>query len=152
MIESISMQGVASFQDPTPVSLNTNKKVVLFYGHNGTGKSTVARYLQDTTNSNYFNCSYVLPNAKDYQILVYNTDFVEKNFSQDSFEGIFTLGEKNVAAELAISAAEEEIVKLEEQRTQKQTLKKQHEDKEIAQVKAIKDKCFEIKKEHEKKI
>ncbi|EGR0626943.1 AAA family ATPase [Vibrio cholerae] len=151
MIESISMQGVASFQDPTPVSLNTNKKVVLFYGHNGTGKSTVARYLQDTTNSNYFNCSYVLPNAKDYQILVYNTDFVEKNFSQDSFEGIFTLGEKNVAAELAISAAEEEIVKLEEQRTQKQTLKKQHEDKEIAQVKAIKDKCFEIKKEHEKK-
>ncbi|WP_125559348.1 AAA family ATPase [Pseudoalteromonas rubra] len=151
MIESISMQGVASFQNPTPVSLNTNKKVVLFYGHNGTGKSTVARYLQDTTHSNYLNCSYVLPNAQDYQILVYNTDFVEKNFSQDSFEGVFTLGEKNVTAEQAISAAEEEIVKLEEQRTQKQALKKQHGDKKTAQVKAIKNKCFEIKKEHDKK-
>ncbi|TMO57896.1 AAA family ATPase [Pseudoalteromonas phenolica] len=151
MIESISIQGVASFQNPTPVSLNTNKKVVLFYGHNGTGKSTVARYLQDTKHSNYSNCRYVLPNAQDYQILVYNTDFVEKNFSQDSFEGVFTLGETNVTAEQAISAAEKEISKLEEQRTQKQTLKKQHEDKEVAQVKAIKDKCFETKKEHDKK-
>lgn len=151
MIESISMQGVASFQNTTPVYLNTNKKAVLFYGHNGTGKSTLARYLQDTTHSNYSNCSYVLPNAQDYQILVYNTDFVEKNFSQDSFEGVFTLGETNVTAEQAISVAEEEIVKLEEQRTQKQTLKKQHEEKEIAQVKAIKNKCFEIKKEHDKK-
>ena len=131
MIESISMQGVASFQKPTPVNLNTNKKVVLFYGHNGTGKSTLARYLQDTTHSNYSKCSYVLPNSQDYKILVYNTDFVEKNFSQDSFEGVFTLGETNVTAELAISAAEEEIVKLEEQRTQKQTIKKQLEDKEI---------------------
>lgn len=151
MIESISMQGVASFQNPTSVSLNTNKKVVLFYGHNGTGKSTVARYLQDTTHSNYSNCSHVLPNAQDYLIQVYNTDFVEKNFSQDSFEGVFTLGETNVTAEQTISAAEEEIVRLEEQRTQKQTLKKQHEDKEIAQVKTIKDNCFEIKKEHDKK-
>jgi len=151
MIESISMQGVTSFQNPTPVSLNTNKKVVLFYGHNGTGKSSIARYLQDTTNSNYSNCRCVLPNAQDYQMLVYNTDFVEKNFSQDSFEGVFTLGEKNVTAEQAISAAEEEIIKLEEQRTQKQTLKKQYEEKEIAQVKKIKDNCFEIKKEHDKK-
>ena len=31
----------------------------------------------------------------------------------------------------------------EDQRTQKQTLKKHHEDKEVAQIKAIKDKCFE---------
>jgi wobble nucleotide-excising tRNase len=151
MIESISMQGVASFQNPTPISLNTNKKIVLFYGHNGTGKSTVARYLQDTTHSNYSNCSYELPNAQDYQILVYNTDFVEKNFSQDSFEGVFTLGETNVTAEQAISTAEVEIVKLEEQRTEKQTLKGKHEDKRTTQVKAIKNKCFEIKQEHDKK-
>ena len=151
MIESISIQGVASFQNPTPVSLNTNKKIVLFYGHNGTGKSTVARYLQDTTHNNYSNCSYVLPNTQDYQILVYNTDFVEKNFSQDSFEGVFTLGETNVTAEQAISTAEAEIVKLEEQRTQKQILIDQHKEKKTRQEKTIKDKCFEIKKEHDKK-
>ncbi|MEZ9236626.1 AAA family ATPase [Shewanella sp. 10N.286.52.A9] len=151
MIESISIQGVASFQNPTPVSLNTNKKIVLFYGHNGTGKSTVARYLQDTTRINYSNCSYVLPNSQDYETLVYNTDFVEKNFSQDSFEGVFTLGETNVAAEQAISTAELEIKALEEQRVQKQTISTQHEEKKNTQVKAIKNKCFEIKKEHDKK-
>lgn len=151
MIESISMQGVASFQNPTPVSLITNKQIVLFYGHNGTGKSTVARYLQDTTHSNYSNCRYVLPNSLDYQILVYNTDFVEQNFSQDSFEGVFTLGESNVTAEQAISNAEAEIVKLEEKRTKKQTLKGIHEDKKTTQIKAIKNTCFEIKKEHDKK-
>lgn len=151
MIESISMQGVASFQDPTPVSLNTNKKIVLFYGHNGTGKSTVARYLQDTTHNNYSHCSYVLPNAQDYQILVYNTDFVEKNFSQGSFEGVFTLGETNVTAEQAINTAKAEIEKLEKQRTQKQTLNGQHKEKETTQEKAIQAKCFETKHMHDKK-
>jgi wobble nucleotide-excising tRNase len=151
MIESISIQGVASFQSSTPVTLNTNKKIVLFYGHNGTGKSTVARYLQDTTRISYSNCSYVLPNSQDYETLVYNTDFVEKNFSQDSFEGVFTLGETNVAAEQAISTAELEIKELEEQRVQKQTINTQHEEKKTTQVKAIKNKCFETKKEHDKK-
>jgi wobble nucleotide-excising tRNase len=150
MIESISMQGVASFQNPTPVSLSTNKKIVLLYGHNGTGKSTVARYLQDRTHSNYSNCSYVLPNSQDYQILVYNTDFVERSFSQDSFEGVFTLGETNVSAEQAIGAAELEIIELEKQRTQKQELKDLHKEKRTTKIKAIKNKVFDVKKDHDK--
>ncbi|GFO73367.1 hypothetical protein BJAS_P4130 [Bathymodiolus japonicus methanotrophic gill symbiont] len=145
------MQGVASFQDPTPVVLDTNKKIVLFYGHNGTGKSTVARYLQDKKHNKYSNCSYELPNAQDYQILVYNTDFVDKNFSEGSFQGIFTLGEANVTAEQAVSTAEAEIKKLEKQRNQaKQTLKL-HEEEKTTQEKAIRDKCFESKRKHEKK-
>jgi wobble nucleotide-excising tRNase len=150
MIESIAIQGVASFRNATPVSLNTNKKIVLFYGHNGTGKSTLARYLQDTKHSNYSNCSYMLPNSQDYQILVYNTDFVEKNFSQNSFEGVFTLGETSVTAEQAMSAAEGEIIELEKQRTQKQTLKSHHEKKKKTHVKAIRDECFKTKREHDK--
>lgn len=150
MIESISMQGVASFQKSTPVSLNTNKKIVFLYGHNGTGKSTVAKYLQDTTHSSYNNCSYVLPNSQDYQILVYNTDFVDRNFSQDSFNGVFTLGETNISAEQAISEAELDIIELEKQRNQKQIYKTQLNEKKATQVKAIKDKCFETKQEYEK--
>nr|WP_315709826.1 AAA family ATPase [Brenneria ulupoensis] len=122
MIESITMQGVASFSELTPVTINTNKKLVVIYGHNGTGKSTLARYLQNTSDSNYNRCNFTLPNSQDYQLLVYNTDFVEKNFSQDSFEGVFTLGEENVAAEQAITVAEQEITSLEGQRHQNSKL------------------------------
>jgi wobble nucleotide-excising tRNase len=151
MIESISIRGVASFQSPNPVSLSTNKKIVLFYGQNGTGKSTVARYLQDKTHNKYSNCSYVLANSEDYEILVYNTDFVEKSFSQDSLEGVFTLGEANVTAEQAISVAELEIIELEKQRTQKQESKRLQEEKKTSQLKAMNDSAFDVKKEHDKR-
>lgn len=123
MIETISMQGAASFSGTSPISIDIKKKIVFLYGHNGTGKSTVARYLQNTTDSKYQACRYTLPNSQDYQILVYNTDFIEKSFSQDSFEGVFTLGETNVIAEQAIESSEEKIQKLESQRTEAQKKK-----------------------------
>lgn len=151
MIESITMQGVASFSDSTPVTINTNKKSVIVYGHNGTGKSTLARYLQNTSHSNYNRCQHTLPNSQDYQILVYNTDFVERNFSQDSFEGVFTLGEENVAAEQAINIAEQEITTLEAQRHQKQQTKAEFENKKKSKVRDINNKVYEIKKEHDRK-
>lgn len=151
MIESITMKGVTSFNSPQPVTVDTNKKVVFLYGHNGTGKSTVARFLQSPTSPDYANCSYTLPNPQDYQILVYNTDFVEANFSQDSFEGVFTLGESNVAAEQAIAAAETKITDLEARRDQKQQLKAQLEEKKETEIKRVLAKVFETKKEHDKR-
>ncbi|WP_348827037.1 AAA family ATPase [Halomonas sp. RT37] len=151
MIESISMQGVASFSELTPVTINTNKKLVVIYGHNGTGKSTLARYLQNTSDSNYNRCNFTLPNSQDYQLLVYNTDFVEKNFSQDSFEGVFTLGEENVAAEQAITVAEQEITSLEGQRHQKQQAKSECGTRKETKIRHIKNKVYEIKKEHDRK-
>ncbi|OUE43980.1 hypothetical protein BZY95_06900 [Billgrantia desiderata SP1] len=151
MIESITMQGVASFSDLTPVSINTNKKIVIVYGHNGTGKSTLARYLQNTADFNYNRCNHALPNSQDYQLLVYNTDFVEKNFSQDSFEGVFTLGEENVTAEQAITVAEQKITSLESQRHQKQQAATECKTKKDSKIRHIKNKVYEIKKEHERK-
>jgi len=150
MIESITMQGAASFSSTTPISIDIKKKVVFLYGHNGTGKSTVARYLQSTTDLKYQTCRYTLPNSQDYQILVYNTDFIEKNFSQDSFEGVFTLGETNVIAEQAIENAEEKIQQLESQRTETQNNKKEHEQRKTAQIKSIKDHVFKVKKSYER--
>lgn len=151
MIESISIQGVASFRSSDVIKVDTNKKIVLFYGHNGTGKSTIARYLQEPTQEIYKNCCHVLPNSQDYQIIVYNTDFVEKNFSQDNLEGIFTLGEANVEAEKAIILAERQLLELEEQRTQKQKFIELQITEKTTKINEIQNKCFQSKREHEKK-
>jgi len=67
MIESITMQGVASYCPQTPITINTKKKNVFLYGHNGSGKSTIARFIQDQLSPKYNKCSAILPNATEYE-------------------------------------------------------------------------------------
>ena len=59
MISQISIKNVASY-DNTGVVINTDKKINYFFGYNGSGKSTIAKYLHDIT----------LP------IIEHNTDFL----------------------------------------------------------------------------
>ena len=42
------MKNVASY-DATGVSIDTGKKINFFFGYNGCGKSTIARFLHDIT-------------------------------------------------------------------------------------------------------
>lgn len=151
MIESITMSNVASFNGPTPVSIETNKKVTLLYGHNGSGKSTIGRYLQNPDDIKFNTCSHILKNANDYQILVYNTDFIEKNFSQSSFEGIFTLGENNVDAENKIKECEIKLEEIEKEINLKKSSIEKHESTIDLKTKSIKDKVFSLKRNYEKK-
>ena len=51
MIRKISMNLVSSFKNPA--ILETDKKVNLIYGLNGTGKSTISDYLYDRSNSKF---------------------------------------------------------------------------------------------------
>ena len=102
-ITKINLNGVASYK--TSATLQTNKKVNLIYGLNGTGKSTLSDYLHQQTNEKYKNCS-VEGLGDDHEILVYNQTFIRENFFEaENVKGIFTLSKENKDAEIKIENA-----------------------------------------------
>jgi wobble nucleotide-excising tRNase len=106
---------IASYSPISPVVVNTeNKKVNLFYGLNGSGKSTIGNFLQSKTDSIYQKCE-ILPTNLEHEVLVYNQKFVQQNFYEiPQQKGIFTLSETNKEAEEAIEDAEKTINGIEE--------------------------------------
>lgn len=112
MIEKILLCNVSSYSPDCAVSIAPLKRVNLFYGHNGTGKTTIGNFLQSPTEACYSACS-VEPIKDNRQVLVYNHLFMEKNFHEATSQpGVFTLSEGNVEAEAALSAAETAIAEL----------------------------------------
>jgi len=104
------MNGVASYK--TPAVLETDKKVNLVYGLNGTGKSILSTYLYEKENGDFSKCN--IENLNNEDILVYNQKFIQDYFYEsDNLKGIFTLSKENKEAEKKIKNAEKEIEKLE---------------------------------------
>jgi wobble nucleotide-excising tRNase len=150
MITLISMQSTASFSGQQPTIIPNLKSINLLYGQNGTGKSTIGRFLQDPSNIDYLQCKMSLNTPENYEIIVYNTDFSDANFSSnDSLKGIFTLGEENIEAENAINAASQELHRLDGNSTALTEKNKTKDDKLTALSDNIKKTLFASKKTHE---
>lgn len=97
MIENVSLSGVATF-DVQPVVLGPLSRVNFIFGTNGTGKTTISRVIAN--DAGYASCGVAWKDGRPLQTLVYNRDFVERNFSRSAeLKGVFTLGEKQVKAE-----------------------------------------------------
>ena len=118
MITSISMKNVASY-DATGVSIDTGKKINFFFGYNGCGKSTIARFLHDITlptaekSVDFADCSQTGYNATTESILVYNEEFRRDNFiTQDEQKGIFSLNKTNSVIDGLINEANSKITNL----------------------------------------
>lgn len=106
MIESISLSNEASYGN-SPVVLQKLSKHNFFYGANGTGKTTITRVIADEVS--FPTCQVNWTGGTKFQALVYNRDFVEKNFNQSSeLKGIFTLGEKDESILQKIKGAKQE--------------------------------------------
>ena len=106
MIESIRIAGVASYSQ-TPEFLTGLSKFNFLYGSNGSGKTTISRVIAD--DGGFPACS-VTWNGTKLQTMVYNRDFVTKNFSQSpELKGIFTLGENNIDSTRKIACAKSEL-------------------------------------------
>lgn len=97
MIESISLSKTATYGEQ-PEVLGPLRSVNFIFGTNGTGKTTISRVIAES--SGYVNCGVVWKDGRPMQALVYNRDFVERNFSRSiELKGVFTLGEKQVKAQ-----------------------------------------------------
>lgn len=103
MIESIQIKDVATYGD-TSEHLTGLSKFNFLYGSNGSGKTTITRVIADE--GEFPACSVSWKGGTKLQSMVYNRDFVTKNFSPSvELKGIFTLGEKNVDTINKITAA-----------------------------------------------
>lgn len=118
MITSIKLKSVASYTHER--TLNTDKKINLVYGLNGTGKTTFSNFLKDKNNSKFSDCS--ISGGETAKILVYNQEFINENFYEKyDLKGVFTISEPNVIAGENIKNAKAEIEKLETQEKAKKT-------------------------------
>lgn len=94
MIESISLSKVATYPD-APEAMNGMKSLNFIYGSNGAGKTTIGKVIADPTFSS--DCSLSWKGGAPLQTLVYNRDFVDRNFKpSEDLKGVFTLGEQEI--------------------------------------------------------
>ncbi len=99
------MRDIASYKAAT--SLETDKKVNLVYGLNGTGKSVLSNYLYDPTNQEFADCS--IEGLTTERLYVYNQKFVQDYFFEsEGLDGIFTLSKENKIAEGKLEEAKKE--------------------------------------------
>ena len=77
MIESIRIQDEASFGSDPQVLAGLSHNNFIF-GANGTGKTTVSRII--ASESEFPHCRVTWRGGTKLETLVYNRDFVEKNF------------------------------------------------------------------------
>ena len=116
MITSINIKNIASFDDVRGVEINDLKKVNFFFGFNGSGKSTIAKYLQNLSldpsdqNAEFSSCSSVGYNRNQHEILTFNDEFIDENFQRnDELKGVFSLNKSNTTIDNQIKVEETKI-------------------------------------------
>ena len=117
MIKRIKLNNIAPYICGEQV-IEANHINFLF-GLNGSGKTTISRYVRNPEQPCYSDCS-VEWDGKPIKCAVYNKDYVEENFNESSIPGIFTLGEENIEAKEQIEQYAANIKELEERRTKLQ--------------------------------
>lgn len=146
MISKISLNNVACFKNLTV--LETDKKVNLIYGLNGTGKSTLSDYLLKPNETKFNNCS-TDGLSNDFEVLVYNQTFIQEEFHEpESQKGIFTLSKKNKEAETKIANAEKELKRIDTEKGLKEKELQKEKDAIASKYKTAKDKIWEIKQNY----
>lgn len=145
MITKIEIDGIPPFKEKT--GLETEQKVNLIYGLNGTGKTTLSNLLYDTNqtelptgvNLEYSNGS---DSIDSYEIIVYNQRFVKDNFYESSeIKGIFSLSKDNTEAQKAIDSANKVKNEL---NVKKESLLQQQKDISTEQNNATSNICNEL--------
>ena len=145
MINKIVMKNVASYKAET--ILQTDKKINLIYGLNGTGKSTVSGFLYDMTEPAYADCSVEGLMATD-RVLVYNQKFVRDHFHEKAgIQGIFTLSKENKEAQQLIEKATKAIKEYIEKRKAIEIEKEKKEKEYKKQVSVFQKETWVIKSE-----
>jgi|694.fasta_scaffold82851_2 wobble nucleotide-excising tRNase len=156
MIESITISDIATFAI-APEVLNGLAQFNYLFGSNGTGKTTVSRVIADEIS--FPTCKVTWKAGTKLQPMVYNHDFVERNFTQSTeLKGVFTLGKEQVDTLTKIADARVERDHL-TTRIEGLTEALQGADGtggkkgELATLESgLKDKCWAQKQKHDAKL
>jgi len=91
MIDSIHIASIATYGANEEI-LDGLSLFNYIYGSNGSGKTTISRIIADPTS--FPSCQVQWKAGNVLQVMVYNHDFIERNFNQTKeLRGVFTLGE-----------------------------------------------------------
>ncbi len=106
MIESITIKDFATYSKDTPQKLDGLSKVNFLFGSNGAGKTVISQIIDNE--SKFSECKIAWKGGEQLETMVYNRDFVKRNFSQSTeIQGVFTLGEEQQDTLDKISSAKE---------------------------------------------
>lgn len=106
MIGELIINNVATYH--SLASLNDLRRINYIYGANGTGKTTISRVIAQVQANDH--CQLIWQGGVELDRMVYNRDFVDRNFNQDGpLQGVFTLGENQIEAEQKINELKPQI-------------------------------------------
>lgn len=143
MITKINLNGVASYR--ALVTLETDKKINIIYGLNGTGKSTFSNFLYNLSSPLYKGCS--LESGDNEEILVYNQQFIKDNFvDSDNLKGIFSLSKENKEIEDKINMSEKALEEIDADIGKRKSEIEKTEAELQAKKEEVYDRLFEIKR------
>ena len=149
MISKITMKDIASY-DTTGVDIDTNKKINFFFGYNGCGKSTIARFLHNISlpfveqSSDFANCTQIGFNSATETILVYNEEFRNDNFiTKDEQRGIFSLNKTNAVIDSLIEQANDRVAELQRNLASSKTRGEELEKKQMNKLKELEGIVFD---------
>ena len=107
MINDIIVKNVATYDNSDHLIANL-KKLNFFYGTNGSGKTTISRIINSPFN--YKDSTIQWENNRPLNCMVYNKDFIRKNFQQSSnIPGVFTLGEDSIENQQRIKELQQSL-------------------------------------------
>ena len=146
MISKIVITGVTSYRKEAV--LETDKKVNLLYGLNGTGKSTFSDFLYNQSEDRFSHCR-IEGIGNNTRILVYNQKFVQDTFYEpQGIHGIFTLSKGNAEAQKVIDNASAEVKKLTEQKKKIEENRIKDGKKHLSEIEEHKKQVWKIKTEY----
>ena len=139
MLESITIKKIATFNDEG-VQITDLKKVNFIYGVNGSGKTTISKFIDNQADPLFASCTLLWKNGLSLKVLVYNKDFRERNFGKGSMDGVFTLGQATKEEIDAIKKMQAELAEIKEkgikkkETLDKQLIEKQNVDDEFKEA------------------
>jgi len=150
MIESITIKNIATY-DNTGIQITDLKKVNFIYGANGSGKTTITKFIDEQeTGDQFSDCSLVWKNGLTIRALVYNKDFRDRNFGKGNIDGVFTLGQATKEEIEAIEQMQKDLAEIKAKGIEKkETLEKQQKEKVVLEAEFKEAAWIEVYKKHE---
>lgn len=151
MIELINIKNTASYSAMGAQLCGLNR-INYIYGANGCGKTTISRVIEAP--ESYSACSITWLNGQALERLVYNRDFIDRNFAVQ-MPGIFTLGEHDADILNKIDAGRSERIRFEHDIAAKKKVLDGEDGKsgkngELLKLRAdLEEQCWKLKDKHD---